>query len=192
MIHSKRFIPIFFILICLVFACTTTEPTLVVPKEMLVTADANVMYPTLNSELSTAYPIWEYKSVEIPDLTPPLDVPIPPSGKASISGLLYAYDISVPLSEITFVFMPAADLNGTPVVPPIITYGNPDEGDVICKTDENGLFTIDEIAPGLYYLVINYPDRSEIAVESDNTTTNRLFEFEADKSYLLGVIKILS
>jgi len=153
--------------------------------------DASVMYPTEDTQISTLYPAWDRPKVNFEELTPPLDAPEPLEGKASISGLLYAYDISVPLANIDFILVPALIAEGTPIVPPIITNGNPETGDIIAKTDENGAFYLDNVPPGLYYLLINYPDHSVIAVESDNTLYNRLFEFKANMSYPLGVIKIL-
>lgn len=153
--------------------------------------DPSAMYPTEDARIASLYPSWDRPKVNFDELNPPLDVLEPVEGRASISGLLYAYDISVPLADVEFIFVPAIILEGTPVVPPIITNGNPENGDIIGKADANGAFYLNSIEPGSYYLLINYPDHSEIAVETDNTLYNRLFEFEADRSYILGVIKIL-
>lgn len=154
--------------------------------------DPSEMYPTEDAQISTLYPAWDRPKVKFEELTPPVDAPEPLEGRASISGLLYAFDISVPLANIDFIFVPAVIAEGIPIVPPIFTNGDAKNGDIIGRTDINGIFYLDNVAPGLYYLLINYPDHSAIGVESENTLYNRLFEFEADKSYLLGVIKVLS
>lgn len=83
-------------------------------------------------------------------------------------------------------------IDGVPRVPPILTYGNPKDGDVLGKTDGSGIFYLDNIMPGKYYLLVNYPDHSEIAVDPDNTSAPLLFDFKADTSYPLGVVLINS
>lgn len=150
------------------------------------------MYPAEGSEVTTTYPAWEAPTVELQALCPPSEANTPVSGRTSISGLLYAYDISVPLSNIDFVLMPAVIIDGVARVPPILTYGNPDDGDILGKTDENGVFYLDDIMPGKYFFVVNYPDHSEIAVDPNNTSAPLMFEFEADTSYPLGVVLINS
>lgn len=150
------------------------------------------MYPVEGSEVTTTYPAWEVPTVESQALRPPTEANPPASGKTSLSGLLFAFDISVPLSNTHFVLMPAVIIDGVARVPPILTHGNPEDGDVLGKTDENGVFYLDNILPGKYFLVVNYPDHSEIAVNPDITSEPLLFEFEADSSYPLGVVKINS
>jgi len=208
MANKKRSILIILVPLLLVSACSsevthsipthpvnlleTSEPKEELFEDFQVTGDTSSMYPSENAQIATVYPAWDRPKVKIEDLKPPVDAHKPSDGKASISGLLYAFDISVPLADIEFIFVPAVIVEGTPIVPPIITNGDPANGDIIGKTDANGAFYLDNIPPGLYYLLINYPDHSVIAVESENTSHNRLFKFEANKSYPLGVIKILS
>jgi len=168
------------------------NPETLVVEESSIPSVVNQMYPPEGSELTMAYPAWEVPTIESQDLRPPLEANSPLSGKVSLSGLLYAYDISVPLSNIDFVLMPAVITDGVARVPPILTYGNPEDGDVLGKTDENGVFYLDNIMPGKYFLVVNYPDHSEIAVNPNNTSEPLLFEFEADTSYPLGVVLINS
>ena len=170
----------------------TAEPTDHFSQETLATDDPAEMYPGQASHISTTYPAWDRPTVKMTDLTPPTDTHIPSKGMVAISGLLYANDISVPLATIQFVLMPAVVVEGVPIVPPILTYGNPENGDFIGKTDDNGVFYLDNITPGKYYLVINYPDHSEIATEPGNNLKYRLFEFEADQSYPLAVITVHS
>lgn len=156
------------------------------------TASVAQMYPTKGSEVTTMYPGWEVTIINLPDLRPPSEANKPISGKTSISGLLYAYNISVPLSNMNFVLVPAVINDGVPIVPPILTYGNPLDGDILARTDEDGIFYVDDILPGKYFLLVNYPDHSEIAVDPNRTAEPLLFEFEADTSYPLGVVMILS
>ena len=148
------------------------------------------LYPDESALSQEVYPAWDKPKVAVEDLTPPESANQPASGKASISGLLYAYNISVPLSDIQFVFMPAVEAEGKLIPPPILTYGDEANGDITGFTDANGAFYLNDIAPGNYYLIINYPDHSVIAVRSNFTSEYRLFEFEADTTYPLGVIFI--
>jgi len=165
--------------------------TLVV-EETLSSATIEQMYPPEGSEVTTTYPAWESPTVEPQALRPPSEANASVSGRVSLSGLLFAFDISVPLSNTHFVLMPAVITDGLARVPPILTYGNPEDGDVLGKTDENGVFYIDDIMPGMYFLVVNYPDHSEIAVNPNNTSEPLMFDFEADTSYPLGVVLINS
>lgn len=150
------------------------------------------MYPVRDSKVSTTYPVWDIPTIKLQDLQSPSEANTPISGKASISGLLYAYNISVPLSNTPFVLIPALIIDGVANIPPILTNGNPADGDFLGKTDENGVFYLDDIMPGQYYFLVNYPDHSEIAVDPENTTEPLLLEFDSDTSYPLGVIMILS
>lgn len=149
------------------------------------------MYPVEGSQVVTTYPAWENQTIKLQDLRPPSEANVPISGRASISGLLYAYNISVPLSCMNFILMPAVISDGVAIVPPILTYGNPEDGDIMGKTDGDGVFYLDDILPGQYFFVVNYPDHSEIAVDPNNTAKPYLLEFKADTSYPLGIVMIL-
>ncbi len=160
------------------------------PAEEIETISIMTLYPDESLSAQETYPAWDKPKVALEDLTAPESANQPASGKASISGLLYAYNISVPLSKIQFVFMPAVEVEGKLIPPPILTYGDEANGDVNGFTDADGAFYLDDIAPGNYFLIINYPDHSVIAVRSNFTSEYRLFEFEADTAYPLGVILI--
>lgn len=204
--ENKKIIELFSIaIIILLSACGTvvTTPTQINPVDPLAPEpdlsgtlqnswDPSVLYPSEDSQIATAYPAWGHPQVKLEELSPPREAPEPLEGKASASGLLYAFDISVPLADIEFILVPALIFEKTPIVPPIITNGDPKNGDIIGKTDVNGTFYLNNITPGYYYLLINYPDHSVIAVESNNTIYSRLFEFLPNESYTLGVIEILS
>ncbi len=168
------------------------SPETLVVEKTSIPVGVEQMYPSEGSEVTTTYPAWEVPTVESQALRPPTEANPPASGKTSLSGLLFAFDISVPLSNLDFVLMPAVITDGVARVPPILTYGNPEDGDVLGKTDENGVFYLDNILPGKYFLVVNYPDHSEIAVDPNNTSAPLMFEFEADTSYPLGVVLINS
>jgi len=163
-----------------------------VGQETRISAAAEEMYPSEGSEVTTTYPAWKLPTMESQALRPPTEANTPISGRASLSGLLFAFDIAIPLSNLDFVLMPAVVTDGVARVPPILTYGNPEDGDVLGRTDGNGVFYLDNIMPGLYYLVVNYPDHSEIAVNPENTSAPLLFDFRADISYPLGVVLINS
>lgn len=162
------------------------------PKKTSTPATIEQMYPHERSDVSKTYPAWEVPTIRPQNLQPPSEANTPVSGKASISGLLFAFDISVPLSNVDFVLMPALITDGKALIPPILTYGNSESGDIFGKTDEKGVFFLDDILPGLYFLLVNYPDHSEIAVNPEITSEPLLLEFNADTAYPLGVVLINS
>ena len=143
------------------------SPETLVVEKTSIPVGVEQMYPPEGSEVTTTYPAWEVPTVESQALRPPTEANPPASGKTSLSGLLFAFDISVPLSNLDFVLMPAVITDGVARVPPILTYGNPEDGDVLGKTDENGVFYLDNILPGKVLLPCpsTILDHSEIAVD---------------------------
>ncbi len=159
-------------------------------EETSTPATVAQMYPPESLDQTTAYPAWDAPTVESGNLQPPTSANTPSDGKTSLSGLLFAFDISVPLSNMDFVLIPAVINGGVAMVPPILTYGNPLEGDILGRTDGDGVFFLDDIMPGKYFLLVNYPDHSEIAVDPNNTSAPLLFDLKADSAYPFGIILI--
>lgn len=159
-------------------------------EETSTPATVAQMYPPESLDQTTAYPAWGAPTVDSGNLQPPTSANTPSDGKTSLSGLLFAFDISVPLSNMDFVLIPAVINGGVAMVPPILTYGNPLEGDILGRTDGDGVFFLDDIMPGKYFLLVNYPDHSEIAVDPNNTSAPLLFDLKADSAYPFGIILI--
>lgn len=149
--------------------------------------------PTNTTQDAPAYPVdyEDYQTViEIDDLEPPKDAKPPKEGKASISGLLYQTQGSVILKNLDFFLSPAVAREDQMVVSPIITYPNPTRGDVIGKTDANGVFYINNIPPGEYFLIIIFPDRTVVAKPDQTSDVEFLISLSEDDQIPLGVLFI--
>ncbi len=180
--------------------------------ESISTSSENFSYPITNTLDTTSYPIVEelgnpinstqdtqaypvdyenYQTViDIDDLSPPKDAKPPEEGKASISGLLYQTQGSLILKNLDFFLSPAVAREDQMVVSPIITYPNPTRGDVIGKTDANGVFYINNIPPGEYFLIIIFPDRTVVAKPDQTSDVEFLISISEADQIPLGVLFI--
>ena len=161
-------------------------------------------YPVKESQEGSIYPVYEEQQEELypsdfydyqtiillNDLIPPTAANSPQPGTASISGLLYQTQGSMVLKNLDFYLSPAVEAAGMKVVNPIITNPDPAVGDVIGRTNDNGIFFLDNIPPGDYFLLINFPDRSVVA-QADQTLGNiLLISLSAGDQIPLGVLFI--
>lgn len=146
------------------------------------------LYPVYTAILENTYPLDVSTVVLLEDLQPPLDTLPPEPGCASISGLLYAYDISKILMNTEFWLYPAVTVGDKKVIPPIITNGSVKDGDVNGKTDENGVFFLDNVPPGDYYLIINYPDHTVVGQSKPTAEAYLLISISEGDRIPLGVI----
>jgi hypothetical protein len=145
--------------------------------------DGNAAYPAEGqSQIPT--PI-RYKAGEVPPS--PADAPQPESGKASISGTLFSYTTLSTLPDLQYFLTPAqGDKKDTP--PPFSTGPNVEKGDIVGQSDEQGQFTLANVPPGNYFMIIWSPVGWPIAVESPTSETSRLIELKADQKNPLGVV----
>jgi len=148
-------------------------------------------YPAADMVLSSAYPIKLPAGVPLSNLSAPAEAPSPQPGFASISGLLYAYDISQVLVNTNFWLYPAVTVGDKKVPPPIITNGDPAAGDIYGRTDASGAFYLDNVPAGDYYLLINYPDHTVIGQASPTPNAYLLITVAPGDRIAYGVIYTL-
>lgn len=148
-------------------------------------------YPSAEMMLSSAYPIKLPDGVPLNSLSAPAEALPPQEGFASISGLLYAYDISQILVNTDFWLYPAVTVGDQKVPPPLITNGDPAEGDIYGRTDANGAFYLDRVPAGDYFLLINYPDHTVFGQASPTPDAYLLITVAAGDRVAYGVIYTL-
>ncbi|HOG58618.1 MAG TPA: hypothetical protein PK137_00105 [Anaerolineaceae bacterium] len=148
-------------------------------------------YPSAEMMLSSAYPIKLPDGVPLNSLSAPAEALPPQEGFASISGLLYAYDISQILVNTDFWLFPAVTVGDQKVPPPLITNGDPAEGDIYGRTDANGAFYLDRVPAGDYFLLINYPDHTVFGQASPTPDAYLLITVAAGDRVAYGVIYTL-
>jgi len=184
---KKTIIQIFLILIFFLIGCTEQQEITSTP------VDNESGYPLTNTQNADAYPPGydSYQMViDFEDLEPPTEAKSPEEGKASISGLLYQTQGSMILKNLDFFLSPAVLINEQPVVSPIITYPDVEKGDIAGKTDANGVFYLNNISPGDYFLVIVFPDRTVVAKPNQASENELLISLSEGDQIPLGVLFI--
>lgn len=174
-------------------AAEPAAPTAVEPSPSAALPEATqsapeTAYPVTELVLSSAYPIKLPEGVPLSSLSAPAEALPPQEGFASISGLLYAYDISQILVNTDFWLFPAVTVGDQKVPPPIITNGDPAEGDIYGRTDANGAFYLDKVPAGDYFLLINYPDHTVFGQSSPTPDAYLLITVTAGDRTAYGVI----
>ncbi|NMC15569.1 MAG: hypothetical protein GYA40_02850 [Chloroflexi bacterium] len=169
-------------------APTAAEPSPSAALREATQSAPETTYPVAESVLSSAYPIKLPEGVPLSSLSAPAEALPPQEGFASISGLLYAYDISQILVNTDFWLFPAVTVGDQKVPPPIITNGDPAEGDIYGRTDANGAFYLDKVPAGDYYLLINYPDHTVFGQSSPTPDAYLLITVAAGDRTAYGVI----
>lgn len=138
--------------------------------------------PTDSPLISPLPPITAYRTEDdLLSLIPP--PPVPESGKASISGLLYSFTGNGPIPGTVYYLT----LAGEEGEPPNILVG-PKEKDIRGVSDEHGRVVLNNIPPGSYYLVVWAPYNWILAVESEAEIQPRLIVLEPDQQLILGLI----
>ena len=119
----------------------------------------------------------------------PSDAPSPPSGQASLTGVLYSYTISSAVPGTIFYLTRAiGDDNRT--MSPLLTGPNDEIGDIRGMTDAKGQFSLNGIPPGNYYLVVWAPYNWAPGENSSADHTPRLIELAADQRQPLGTVYV--
>lgn len=192
---KKTILLLLLVLSLLLAACAAepAAPTAVEPNPSAALSEVTqsapeTTYPVTELVLSSAYPIKLPEGVPLSSLSAPAEALPPQEGFASISGLLYAYDISQILVNTDFWLFPAVTVGDQKVPPPIITNGDPAAGDIYGRTDANGAFYLDKVPAGDYFLLINYPDHTVFGQSSPTPDAYLLITVAAGDRTAYGVI----
>jgi hypothetical protein len=121
---------------------------------------------------------------------PPHTAPPPRPGQASISGLLFSISTLAPIPETLFYLTPATGEEHDRM--PILLAG-PDvtRGDVTTRTTDNGVFQLDSIPPGEYFLIVASPGSWREAVRSEVDPSPLLISLSAGQRLALGVVSVI-
>jgi len=167
-----------------------SAPSAEIPEATQISPET--IYPlSTAADLNDTYPIKLPEGVPLSSLSAPAEALPPQAGFASISGLLYAYDISQILVNTDFWLFPAVTVGDQKVPPPIITKGDPAAGDIYGRTDASGAFYLDNVPAGDYYLLINYPDHTVIGQASPTPNAYLLITVAPGDRIAYGVIYTL-
>ena len=118
---------------------------------------------------------------------PPVDAPQPEAGKASLSGIIFSHTIGRVLPK-TNLYLTHGFGPEDKDFPPALIGPLESKGDIQATTDENGIFTLNSVLPGNYYLVVEAPYNWSVMQVSDLDSKPRLLKLMADQSYALGVV----
>ena len=149
---------------------------------------ATTGYPSDQYVIENGYPISPVGETAFEDLQPPKDAPVPQPGKAAINGLVYAVNTKLILSSTTVYLTPAEGDNKDQVPSMLFVGGIPSRGDVIGKTNDQGIFEFDAIEPGNYYMVISFANTLAVASNSATDVSPRMLTLKADSQTALGVV----
>lgn len=120
----------------------------------------------------------------------PIDAPQPSPGRASISGVLYSYTMSRVLPQTMF-YLTRAVGDDNRLIPAWLIGPQPEKGDIRGWTDAYGQFTLNDIPPGNYYLIVWSPYDWIPANNTDNhDLTPRLIVLEENQKKLLGIVYV--
>lgn len=173
---------------------TSTQPvkSTETPAPTVASTDSGYPAPGLAEDPSSAYPAgagiaMQAEPVNLEDVIAPGEAPQPEAGKASASGVVYSLLSRTILSDFQLYFTPAQG-DTREEVPPLLLGAFSNKGDILVKTDSQGVFQVNNIPPGNYYIVLVAPGDYLIAVNSAVDTTPRMVTFQAEQIQPLGVV----
>ena len=144
-------------------------------------------YPAQGQTSTTEQPSIILQPGEVP--AAPADAPVPDAGKASVSGTLFSFAGRRIFAGTAFYLTPATgkDKNEPQHV---LTGPNKDNGDINSWADEKGQFSINNIPPGNYYLVVAAPMDWIVVEKSKDDAAPLMIELKADQRLALGVVQV--
>lgn len=147
-------------------------------------------YPALQSQ-NSAYPMAEGLENLPTQITPnpPANAPEPEAGKGSISGTLYSPTQKMVIPDTQFYLTPGWGEDHLEV-PPIFVGPQVDKGDISLITDNLGNFSVNNIPPDNYYLVVWAPMTWDVAQVSETDIQPMLLEIMADQMYPYGIVYV--
>jgi hypothetical protein len=119
----------------------------------------------------------------------PKDIPQPDPGKSSLSGTIFSTVHSQVVAETAAYLTPG--WGDKKEDPPIMIVGvRPQFGDISFRTDPNGQFTINNIPPGTYYLVVWAPYDWILGQKTSKNDDLLKITIKADQKLPLGVVYV--
>lgn len=184
---NRKNLPLIYLVILILAAALTACNTTSVPTTPAVEVDANG-YPIQSQAAADAYPTLDNHYNDLSDLKAPAEANTPQAGTASISGLIYVPSRKSVVKNTLIYLVPAEGENKDIVPGILIGDGMQTRGDVISRTDDQGVFYIDNIPPGNYFLVVSFQNNIILTAISETDLNPRLLKLEADTATPLGLI----
>lgn len=158
-----------------------------------IAQNSNISYPSpypSNPVGAQATQLQDSQTPERVDLTIPLQsIPPPETGKASIGGTLYSFTLSRVIPK-TLLYLTMASGKDNRDWPSILIGPEPTQGDIVVTSNEEGLFFVNNIPPGNYFLVVATPIRWSLAVVPDRDYAPLLIELKPDQRQPLGIVYV--
>jgi hypothetical protein len=120
---------------------------------------------------------------------PPADAPVPRPGLASLSGALYSYTTRQLISETMFYLTPGQGENRDSM-PPFLSGPESTRGDISGRSDAYGNFSLDNVPPGSYFLIVSAPYNWCPAEVTPDNPAARLIRLEAGERLALGIVYV--
>jgi hypothetical protein len=120
---------------------------------------------------------------------PPSGAPRPAAGRASLSGALYSYTIRRLIPDTMFYLAPAQGVNQD-AIPFFLAGPDPGQGDLTYWSDPIGNFSLADVPPGNYFLVVSAPYNWALAEISQSDPAPLLLRLTAGDQMALGVLYI--
>ena len=159
------------------------DPTAVVeagypaPGETQSALDISKMYPSANDP--------NFNTVQTPEASVKAAEPEP--GMASISGMIFSDTIDRVIPDTMFYLTPAIGEQKNEI-PPAFVGPVAENGDIVGKTDKEGQFSINNIPPGSYVLVVEAPYNWSVGQIGENIFEPLIIKADSDQKTDLGVV----
>ncbi len=139
----------------------------------------------------SAYPVVGAPPTAVPGQSPqpPAAAPQPEPGLAAISGLLYSTTQQRGVPETPFYLSPGVG-EGNRFIVDVIGDPIPARGDVLAVTDAAGVFSLNNIPPGNYFLLTWAPYNWYPAYRSLSERVPLFLELSADQAVALGTLYV--
>lgn len=194
MIKKTLFFVVHIILLIILTSCSN------VIKTGIPTADYTTGYPAgQSSKPEVAYPVnsdgtdlsdtvnIQQKTYDINELPVAPDPLTPEEGKGSVSGVMFSASsrFTIPQTLIYLTFGWGDSQEEIPAV-----FMGPGKNDIVSQTDENGQFSINNIPPGKYYLLMAAPPYDWALGYIDSELTPLRVNIEPGTKIASGVVYV--
>ena len=141
--------------------------------------------PLIETQIATSIAVGFDKAL----VDAPKDAPKPAAGKASISGLAYSPGLTRGVPKTGYYLTKALGEKNRQISP-ILAGADEANGDIRGYTDDKGIFTMNNIEPGNYFLILAAPNDWVPFERDGNSGAPKLVELKADQQLALGVLYV--
>ena len=188
---SRNFLSFWLLLLALLISSCASPSASVATKTPTLLSGAKEAYPVDNNiSAATMYPEMSDPQLEkLKTAVPPDQVMDPEPGKASIAGVVYSDTIKRVLPKTMFYLTPAIGKDKNEI-PPAFVGPLPEKGDIVSKTDQDGKFSLSNIPPGNYILLVEAPYNWSVAQEGENNFKPLIIKLNANQKENLRIVYV--